>query len=252
MGNWVTEIASFLEESTLFDQFDFENVHLSQSPNRELARTAIVQSFICPSDELANNPILENRRPDIGNPPIAQGLWYPGCMGPTIPDRCEFVPNNDPIIYRQTCLGCGYGTTWSRSPETRDCNRAWVPNSGADPCAGMICRSHVGVPFRKVTDGLSQTIMAGETLPAHYTWNCLFCRNFPVVSTHIPINLMETDIGLPSGSGFHWRIAGYKSMHPGGINVVMGDGSVTFLNETTDYVVYNMMGSKSQGDIPDQ
>jgi prepilin-type processing-associated H-X9-DG protein len=38
-------------------------------------------------------------------------------------------------------------------------------------------------------------------------------------------------------------------MHPGGINVLMGDGAVTFLEETIDYVTYNVMGSRARSDM---
>jgi prepilin-type processing-associated H-X9-DG protein len=220
------------------------------------AASTIISSLICPSDELSNNPILTVIVNVPGNPPAAQGLWYPGCMGPTIPDRCEFASG---AVARITCLGCGYGTTNPSGDAREPCSRQYSTENGAgnlskDPCEGMICRSHKGVPLRRVSDGLSKTIMAGETLPAHYAYNCAFCTNFPIVSTHIPINLMETDQHLTetqrrAGGQNHWRIAGYKSMHPGGINVVMGDGSVTFLNDTIDYVTYNMMGSRSRGDM---
>jgi prepilin-type processing-associated H-X9-DG protein len=157
-----------------------------------------------------------------------------------------------------TCLGCGYGTTNPDGLAREPCSRTYTDEDptgsrSKDPCEGMICRSHIGVPLRKVTDGVSKTIMAGETLPAHTAYNCAFCTNFPVVSTHIPINLMESDEDLTeaqrrAGGQPHWRQAGFKSKHPSGINVLMGDGSVTFLDSSIDYVTYNVMGSRSRGD----
>lgn len=255
-GNWVTETIPYLEEQSLADQFNFD-AKMTEAPNAELAARTIIPTLICPSDELSNNPIRTVIVNAPGNPDAAQGLWYPGCMGPTIPDKCEFATG---AVARITCLGCGYGTTNPDGKARQPCSRAYsdADTSGAramDPCEGMLCRSHLGVPLRKVTDGLSKTIMAGETLPAHSAYNCAFCTNFPVASTHIPINLMESDETMTeaqrrAGGQPHWRHTGFKSMHPGGINVVMGDGSVTFIQETVDYVTFNVMGSRSRSDTP--
>ena len=52
---------------------------------------------------------------------------------------------------------------------------------------GMFARSTNAVAFRKVTDGLSKTIMVGEVLPYTSTHLCVFCFNMTVSSTHIPI-----------------------------------------------------------------
>jgi prepilin-type N-terminal cleavage/methylation domain-containing protein/prepilin-type processing-associated H-X9-DG protein len=252
--NWVTETLPFMEEQNVITQFDFK-VDYREIRNQNAAAKALIPTLICPSDSLSTSPIKTIIVKINGNPPTAQGLWYTGCMGPTTPDTCAFASG---AIARLTCLGCGYGTTNTDGLAREPCSRAYTEEYGTsrskDPCEGMICRSHLGVPLRKVTDGLSKTIMAGETLPAHTAYNCAFCTNFPVASTHIPINLKDntdefkyTESDRLAGRE-HWLNAGYKSMHPGGINVLMGDGSVTFLEETIDYVTYNVLGSRSRGD----
>jgi prepilin-type processing-associated H-X9-DG protein len=88
--------------------------------------------------------------------------------------------------------------------------------------------------------------MCGETLPGHCTWNCVFCDNFPVSSTHIPINTMESR----PGNTEYWLTSGFKSLHPGGAHMLMADGSVHFVNQTIDYYSWNMLGSLNLGDIP--
>lgn len=37
----------------------------------------------------------------------------------------------------------------------------------------------------------------------------------------------------------------YKSLHPGGANFILGDGSVHFLNDSIDYRLYNEMGTRA-------
>ncbi len=95
-----------------------------------------------------------------------------------------------------------------------------------------------------MTDGLSSTFLAGETLPGDWIWNCILCDNFPVSSTHIPLNTLESATTAVN----YWRISGFKSTHPGGANFVMGDGSVQFIQEAIDYYVYNRLGSRAGGE----
>ena len=112
-GNWVIAVLPFLEEEALASRYDFSR-YPNQAPNLELANTTIIRTLICPTDELASQPILDNRRPGQNNPPRSQGLWYTGSMGPTIPDTCAFAPDprepNAEQKYRTCCQGCGFGT----------------------------------------------------------------------------------------------------------------------------------------------
>jgi prepilin-type N-terminal cleavage/methylation domain-containing protein/prepilin-type processing-associated H-X9-DG protein len=242
-GNWVVAIAPFIEETGVFSKYDFTK-YSDESPNRELAATTVIATLICPSDSDSTQPILSNRRQGSGshNPPVAQGLWYTGSMGPTIPDLCLFdTPGSS--TYKYTCLGCSFGTLWPDGTPLTPCSTVQPPGS-TDTCAGLICRRHEGVKFRTVTDGLSNTFMVGETLPTHWVWNCVFCDNFPVSSTHIPINTMiRSDTATNFG-----QISGFKSAHPAGANMLMGDGAVRFVDQTMNYVVWNMIGSRANND----
>jgi hypothetical protein len=40
----------------------------------------------------------------------------------------------------------------------------------------------------------------------------------------------------------------FSSYHPGGLQVVLGDGSVRFVPQTVDLVVWRAMGSRSGGE----
>ena len=85
--------------------------------------------------------------------------------------------------------------------------------------------------------------MAGETLPAHNVFNGFFVLNFPLASHSVPINVFESDNGAPVL--LDWvRTAGYKSLHPGGANFVMGDGSVAFYEASIDHRIFAALGTK--------
>jgi prepilin-type N-terminal cleavage/methylation domain-containing protein/prepilin-type processing-associated H-X9-DG protein len=249
--NWVTHILPFMEERSLWDQFN-KNAYMDAAPNITLAAKVIISGLICPTDQLAATPILSNppRRQGGGshNPPAAMGLWYNGSMGPTIPDECRFIKSGmTPAQIKTICMGCNLGTIRDGKP-TGSQSTCGPFSSVVDPnsCFGVLCRRHIGTPFRKVTDGLAQTFLCGETLPGHTNWNCAFCDNFPMSSTHIPLNNMQsatTNVDYEVTSGF-------KSMHPGGAHMLMCDGSVHFVVETIDYFSWNMLGSHNRSDLP--
>jgi prepilin-type N-terminal cleavage/methylation domain-containing protein len=237
---WTIDVMPFMELASIHSVLDLKQ-RMEATRNAEVIKNFVVPGFVCPSDELANNPILDYRRITNGNPKIAQGNWYPGSMGPTIPDRCDFdtVP--------QACMGANQGSlTIAPGTEAACYKTQTCPDN--DVCTGMLCRNPNGVMFRNVSDGLSNTILLGESLPSHNMYNCLFCINIPVSSTQIPINIMEADVD-PAGTydkvaaGLYWRTSGFKSNHPGGVHLALGDASVNFYQDDIDYYVYNSMGS---------
>jgi prepilin-type processing-associated H-X9-DG protein len=46
-------------------------------------------------------------------------------------------------------------------------------------------------------------------------------------------------------------VVGLSSFHPGGANVLMADGSVHFLKDSTDPLVILRLGSRAQGEVID-
>jgi prepilin-type N-terminal cleavage/methylation domain-containing protein/prepilin-type processing-associated H-X9-DG protein len=277
--NWVTAILPYMEERAVndrlyliwkeADQRCFPGSGSSTDPNSNyyLVENTLLQSLICPSDEAAGSPFFNNRWWTSGlavttqNGPSAQraqGLWYTASMGPTIPDRCGFGPEGDPPNYARVCMGCSFGRTdgGARCAPCHSGTGKGVSCLQKGLYVGMFGRleSFQGRKFREVTDGLSKTYLAGETLPAHWVNNCAFCNTFAISGTNIPLNTMETDFDLNGNvseeSRRFWLSAGFKSMHPGGANMMMGDGSVRFVSDTIDYYAWNETGTSAGGEIP--
>lgn len=238
-GLWTIEVMPFMEEQAIVDQFDLTQF-FNTPRNAPVAATVVATGFICPSDSRGATPILENRRTSLShNPPVAQGLWYPASMGPTIPDQCDFIP--DTQRSGEVCMGCAFGTFDSACAPCKINSR--ISCNSNSQMVGVIGRTSKGIKLREVTDGMSHTFLAGETIPWHTDWNCLFCENFPIASTHIPLNLLSENYEGQTTS--YWTSSGYKSFHPGGVNMLSCDGSVSFVNETIDYFVYNALGTRA-------
>jgi prepilin-type N-terminal cleavage/methylation domain-containing protein/prepilin-type processing-associated H-X9-DG protein len=227
-GVWPTMILPQLEQQNLHSAIDF-NRHTQDLP------AAIVQSivpfYVCPSDGHAGNAVLDQRFSH--NPTRQMGLWYTACMGPTSPDQCVFCENQTASASNYCCQGNNFGTRAGNG----------FPEGNS---VGMFGRFRNSISFGEVRDGLSNTIMLGETLPRQCAFIGMFSVNFNVTSTTIPINTLHDDKG--AGSEW-WRTSGYKSRHGGGVNVAMGDGSIQFLNETIDYRLYNHLGTRAGGEV---
>jgi prepilin-type N-terminal cleavage/methylation domain-containing protein len=106
-----------------------------------------------------------------------------------------------------------------------------------------------------VTDGLSNTVLAAEkALPPNRhgadggdneRWNnagwdeCVIRYHFPPKADRDPTNYAFNDNGTPSNTtgGNLWRRY-FGSAHTGGLNVVLGDGSVRFVSFTVDPVAW--------------
>jgi prepilin-type processing-associated H-X9-DG protein len=224
-GTWAAFILPFMERQDHYDRFDF-NQDMTHPVNRA-AVTTRVSAYICPSDPVGSDPILNYRC--SFNPSPSMALWYPVCMGPTHPDQCFYCAEPNPSY---CCQGNNYGTT---NP----------PNNSA----GMFGRYPHGFRFSDVKDGLSSTIMAGETLPGHCIHNVAFGGNFPMAGTTIPMNNMMGEGKTQHGPPKHWHTCGYKSLHTGGANFLMGDGSVHFFAEFIDYRLYNQLGTRDGKEV---
>ena len=185
--------------------------------------TAVVVSLVvCPSDTSPSKAVMYDRdNLSSTNPSPALGLWYPASMGPTQPDHCPFCSESRPSY---CCQGYNYGSLYPKN------------NS-----VGMFGRYPSGFKFAHVRDGLSNTLMLGETIPSQCVYMGAYSVNFPVAGTSIPMNTFEI---CDRRGGIHYRACGFKSFHPGGAQFAMGDGSIHFLSDAIDYRTYNGLGTR--------
>ncbi len=234
-GSWLSLVLPHIEEQNLFDSFDFTK--RLDAPANAIPVTTIIDGLACPSDEYASLGVLGGRCTccNNGTPNRSMALWYTACAGPTNPGSgCRFCPTGA----KYCCQGASYGA------------------GGDGP--GMFYRSPETVKFREVTDGLSNTILLGETLPHQNMHNSAFAVNMAIGVTNVPLNLMLGQEEWPQDSFSDAqnhavnpsdRATGYKSLHPGGVQFAMADGSVHILEETLDFELFNQMGTKAGGEI---
>lgn len=224
---WAVSIFPYIEQQAVYDAMDLKK--LMCDPVNEKAATTPIPVFACPTDPQSSHPVFTSR-PESGsatagsggpNPKSSMGLWYPACIGPTMPSfSCFFCPDPTPSPSNWCCQGYCWGS--------------FNPSGNS---VGMFGRHPAGFRFEDVRDGLTNTIMAGETLAGDYAYNGVFCVNFPVASTSIPPNTFMKDTT--------YKASGYKSLHPGGLHLLMADGGVRFLKATVDFQLYCNLGTRA-------
>lgn len=220
-GSLLVKLLPFLEQTALYGQIDFRGDVVAQLASlgygpRELP------TLRCPSDTWRNPSTGQtNYAPSIGNQ--AMSSQWGGCTA---------YPGNN--------LGngpAGHGST-------EDGNQV----------SGCFSRYSYAARFQDILDGTSNTIMMGEIRPwcgDHHRGGWMN-PNALWTATTAPINF-PTCPGEPPGSDSSqncndyriWQTSqGFKSLHPGGAQFVLADGSVRFLSETIDYMTYQRLGDR--------
>jgi prepilin-type N-terminal cleavage/methylation domain-containing protein/prepilin-type processing-associated H-X9-DG protein len=245
-GSWLVYILPYVEQDNLYQQI------------RRFASIAeAVTAGVLPAK------LPEGRCPsDPFNPSEPGYCNYVGSVGP----QCDSAPLGPP-----NQGSCGY------EPFAGYCNRPdWGYTTSADhgdtadpgQVQGIFCRGGAPINMNGVTDGLSHTLLLGETtLDTFFAigwsppagWASTFGGNSEAF-TIMPINYrIDADdlswCGRFSGRGpahnvWNWGVTwGFKSWHPGGANFVFADGSVHFLRANLDHRTYQLLGCRHDNQV---
>ncbi|GAC1339884.1 MAG: DUF1559 domain-containing protein [Isosphaeraceae bacterium] len=140
-------------------------------------------------------------------------------------------------------------------------------------CNGPLYRNS-RVKFSGVTDGLSNTVFAGEKTPfladatwvgiipgyRHFAYNAFASAgtggigvnyDYPgaILSAHSGPSLYESPVVIHPPNSPLGHTDEMYSLHPGGSNVLLGDGSVRFIKETINLRVWQALCSRNGGEV---
>jgi prepilin-type N-terminal cleavage/methylation domain-containing protein/prepilin-type processing-associated H-X9-DG protein len=234
--SWIMSSLPFLEQANLYSGFHFG----TYTRDTEEEGRVIVPAIQCPSD-----PGIGSGGRLVPNGEDARsGYWwdvegaytnYKGCNGA--------MWNGAP--YQRSDLTGRYG---SATPRDLEWGNGVFPRNRANVAAtrGALW---VGTAIRDITDGTTNTIAIGESLP-EWTDDTAWCDdNGTIATTAIPMNLYKT-VATRVGFARDWRRSyGFASRHTGGAQFGMCDGSVRFVSDSISLTNYYALGTISTGEV---
>ena len=253
----IVQMLSFVEQGVLYDIFDSAQDTLpspwqsgSSAAWPSAVDTADVSLFLCPSDGLGGAHIDLDHRSGYSDTPDLFKSNYLGIFSGANMRDAAFTSGES-----------GLYTPGSHSTEI-------VRAYGAQGVKAVFDINR-GAKIRDITDGTSQTLMMVEYLTGTktdlrgYFWTSQ--AGYSIIFAWSTPNSSAPDIlcGWCTGEGnqpsmnlpcvpadhLYPRTATSRSQHPGGVNVVLADGSVHFISESIDRETWRSMGTINTGEV---
>jgi prepilin-type N-terminal cleavage/methylation domain-containing protein len=106
------------------------------------------------------------------------------------------------------------------------------------------------VTLKSVTDGLSNTFMVGEGVVEQDFHSMAYFADGTWGTCGVPLNFFLIEVDKTEIKSNRWNdVRGFKSLHPGGAQFVLGDGSVPFVSEGIDGLAYRAMATREGGEV---
>ncbi len=222
--NWIVALLPYIEQSGIFDQMDMR-IQGNKGVNLEFAKKNLSMA-LCPSDSEAATPLVTELS-------MAAYVGTNTAVGLT-----SYAANSGD---HHNSTGPGYDPYYANDTYSLGLLR------------GVISRCGCSASFRDITDGTSNTLLYGEIIPSWCPWNAWALQSW--ATTCRPINYQNYR-GAEMG-GTQPNLTGadpdaciaFRSLHPGGANFTLCDGSVTFLGETIDETLFRAISSRAGGEI---
>jgi prepilin-type N-terminal cleavage/methylation domain-containing protein/prepilin-type processing-associated H-X9-DG protein len=282
MLSWMARILNFLEQDNLwrlteeeendtkyglpsrYDPWNVFDPHTKTS--RYVGLATEMKVFSCPAD---NRTLVASKVAEFGESFIIAFTAYQGVNGISHRGGHTLPGNVGPAVATQNdqvdpTTGLHTGMNGILIP---------VANSGGSP---------PGVRMKQVTDGLSNTLMVGERPPSKDLWFGWWFAGFGVSGDgdgDVVLGISETfensyfpyrdPQNRPCSRGHYnpndptaYKLSPgsidnqcdqfhYWSLHEGGANFLLGDGSVRFLTYSTSPIIQRAMATRDGGEVFD-
>jgi prepilin-type N-terminal cleavage/methylation domain-containing protein/prepilin-type processing-associated H-X9-DG protein len=258
---WGTLILPYIEQTALYSQYDLRAAAFPP-PYGSASNIAVIStpvgSFFCPSVPL----------------PTASRIYTYDLTA----EANAYAPLNlPPGALQYTAAASDYtGINGVRASLWQNLARNGYPTAPITTDAPGILGADLPCPLTSVTDGLSNTILLGEVagkpnwyvrgqqrpIPAPYQpslegggWGDLMIGENWLIGTDSDCTTNNptgpaTVIGVCNRRFNGEDMSGLYGFHTGGVNILLGDGSVRLLSNTTNSLVVVQLITKASGEIP--
>lgn len=255
---WFVAILPYMEENNVYKLWNFTDTGTDAMTNgldaagnaTQAAPTAtVIESFLCPSDNY-RSPVVELTYTGNGYPNGFFGLTsYLGNCGTYSTYFQSSAMQDDGVLFM---TGPSSGAPWQPN---------LVPNA---PAAGMLILDGTSSTFfigeRYHNDPNFEAIIrpGGSTSYSRYAidewgvWGWYGGGNgttHVLGSTQMPLNYRTPDNASAGYTEVNNRMSAFGSGHPVGANFAFVDGSVHFINDTIDFVTYQALSTRENGEV---
>ena len=238
--SWLARILPYIEQSALYQSIDMSGMAGLPAcfkiigdaagslapPANVRARRTIINGFMCPS----------NPQPKIVRGAVQGYSWDDGVDG----GRTDYVGSMgfSQAAHRDCPFATYAGQQWSGPQEVN-----MTPISNNDGVFGW----HGCVTIAQVTDGTSNAAMVVEDMhwnekedPTSIKGDALWMSGYAIHRIKMAPN---TD---PNGD---FRCDQWSSLHTGGCQMTLCDGSVRFISENVDWTIRKALGTRGKGEV---
>ncbi|WP_199186789.1 DUF1559 domain-containing protein [Blastopirellula marina] len=247
------KVLPFIEQDNLYEQFDLDG---TWAFNQNGPMQVKLEAFLCPSALPApdsgqigwGGPGCNYAWSSGSSPYTAHACTRTNCNGMiTTKDETKMAYVTDGLSNTVFCSEILSGDGVANKP-TYPYD---VMYTGSDDAYNSIADKNF--PTQAEINGIGQTVeggASGERSNNGALWGW-YSHGQSIFNTPVPPNWRYPSSGgscCPGGAHDWGRgFIGARSLHPGGVNAAMGDGSVRFVPETIDLLTWQRMGNGRDG-----
>jgi prepilin-type N-terminal cleavage/methylation domain-containing protein/prepilin-type processing-associated H-X9-DG protein len=267
---------SYLEQGPVFNaiNFSFDPISWPSYPYNSTFTNTKIATFLCPSDYKAGQQFYNSYYASEGTTDAAAGDTNQnpaaGCRGADAPGLFYFSTSygvqsctdgtSNTVAYSEGLVGTGQNTPqrWSTGVNLPDGSVNWVTDVWQTIPIGQSPPGTVMANILQQCSARFATATPGNGLSSNrgYYW-AWGAESMSIFNTIVPPSSTQYTWGqcrfgcggCGTYSADHSHITNANSNHPGGANVMMGDGSVHFIKSSVAVNIWWSLGTKANGEV---
>jgi prepilin-type processing-associated H-X9-DG protein len=246
-------ILPFLEQQELYNQFRWDDWGHDFDVNGPMQQRLSV--FLCPS---AERPVLGSSDYWYGKPGANYG-WCSGSTFDTAWGATATTANGMFNIFQEVRIADvrdGLSNTLMASEFLTgrgDTSKATFPNDIFYPGNSVYAAANYDFPTQAEIEAIGKAALTSPQghLGSNGTLWAWYAHSQSLFNAAAPPNFKYPSTGgdCCPGGAHDWSpgLIPPRSMHPGGVNIALGDGSIRFVNETINLLTWQRLGNRRDG-----